>query len=35
MHMVHDFHELAGPAPGLLISMIGDARPPALADSDR
>jgi len=31
MHLVHDFHDLAGDAPGLLLSRIGDARPPAMA----
>jgi AraC-like DNA-binding protein len=30
MHLVHDFHDLAGDAPGLLLSRIGDARPPAM-----
>jgi AraC-like DNA-binding protein len=29
MHMVHDFHDLAGNSPARLLSMIGDARPPA------
>jgi AraC-like DNA-binding protein len=31
MHLVHDFHDLAGDAPGLLLSQIGDARPTAMA----
>jgi hypothetical protein len=30
-HLVHDFHDLAGAAPGLLLTRIGDARPPAMA----
>jgi AraC-like DNA-binding protein len=34
MHMVHDFHDLAGDAPELLMSRLGDARPPALAQED-
>jgi AraC-like DNA-binding protein len=31
MHMIHDFRDLAGDAPGMILSMIGDCRPPALA----
>jgi AraC-like DNA-binding protein len=31
MHMIHDFHDLAGDAPGMLLPMIGDGRPTALA----
>ena len=27
MHMVHDFHDLAGESPGRLLGLIGDARP--------
>jgi AraC-like DNA-binding protein len=30
MHMVHDFHQLAGAAPAELLARIGDARPPAM-----
>jgi AraC-like DNA-binding protein len=30
MHMVHDFHELAGAAPSEILATIGDARPPAM-----
>ena len=30
MHMVHDFHRLAGAAPAELLARIGDARPPAM-----
>jgi AraC-like DNA-binding protein len=34
MHMIHDFHDLAGDTPGMLLSMLGDARPTALARID-
>jgi AraC-like DNA-binding protein len=34
MHLVHDFHDLAGDAPGLLLARIGDVRPPAMALTD-
>lgn len=30
MHMVHDFHALAGAAPGEILATIRDARPPAM-----
>ncbi len=30
MHMVHDFHELAGAAPNQVLATIRDARPPAM-----
>jgi AraC-like DNA-binding protein len=30
MHLVRDFHDLAGDAPGSIISSIGDIRPPAM-----
>jgi AraC-like DNA-binding protein len=30
MHMVHDFHELAGAAPNEILATIRDARPPAM-----
>jgi AraC-like DNA-binding protein len=30
MHMVHDFHKLAGGAPAEILAHIGDARPPAM-----
>ncbi len=30
MHMVHDFHKLAGAAPAEILAHIGDARPPAM-----
>lgn len=30
MHMVHDFHHLAGAAPSEILASIGDARPPAM-----
>ncbi len=30
MHMVHDFHKLAGGAPAEILTRIGDARPPAM-----
>jgi hypothetical protein len=32
--MVHDFHDLAGNSPARLLSMIGDARPPAYLRGD-
>lgn len=31
MHLVHDFHEFAGASPGDTVSLLGDARPPALS----
>lgn len=31
MHMIHDFRDLAGDAPGMILSTIGDGRPPAVA----
>jgi AraC-like DNA-binding protein len=31
MHMIHDFRDLAGDAPSMVLSMIGDCRPTALA----
>lgn len=34
MHLIHDFHDLAGDAPGLLVSQIGDARPHTLTRTD-
>ena len=30
MHMVHDFHKLAGAAPAEILAHIGDMRPPAM-----
>jgi transcriptional regulator GlxA family with amidase domain len=30
MHMVHDFHRLAGAAPAEILARIGDMRPPAM-----
>jgi AraC-like DNA-binding protein len=32
MHMVHDFHELAGAAPSETLARIRDARPPAMQE---
>jgi AraC-like DNA-binding protein len=32
MHLVHDFHMLAGSAPGKTVSMIGDTRPTAFVE---
>lgn len=34
MHMVRDFHDLAGAAPSELLKAIGDARPPAMQMAD-
>jgi AraC-like DNA-binding protein len=34
MHMVRDFHDLAGNTPGKIFSSIGDARPPAIEASE-
>lgn len=33
MHLVHDFESLGGVTPTRFLSQLGDARPPALADS--
>jgi AraC-like DNA-binding protein len=35
MHMVHDFHELAGAAPNETLAKIRDARPPAMQEFSR
>ncbi|HEX4167110.1 MAG TPA: helix-turn-helix domain-containing protein [Bryobacteraceae bacterium] len=32
MHMVHDFHDFAGDAPGKILATIRDGRPPAMAN---
>jgi AraC-like DNA-binding protein len=34
MHMIHDFEILANNSPSQLISVLGDVRPPALADGE-
>jgi AraC-like DNA-binding protein len=35
MHMIHDFHELAGAAPTEILAKIRDARPPAMQNVSR
>lgn len=34
MHMIHDFEDLASHTPTKLISLLGDVRPPALAEGE-
>jgi AraC-like DNA-binding protein len=35
MHMVRDFHDLAGASPGTILASIGDGRPPAMGEIER